>query len=166
MAKKTLIFFALLIGANPIQSYGVDTVSISGAVKVTLMVLEPTLNERELPRFIVSITNTSNKVLRALSVENRPDLQDSYCKVVINSLDRKAEMHESISDPGTILDSDYVEIQPNGALKFVLVPEILATDLLPGTYSAYVVYWIDPIDRFSKVYESPKVIFKILEKDK
>jgi hypothetical protein len=122
----------------------------------------PTVRTGARPQFSVAVTNKSSRSIRLLDVRDgrRNDLQNVYFELFIVKDGRVVDLPIVISDPGPILDADYLELKPGERLEVrELSYKRAAERLAAGEYSAFVLFWLNPQEAPTSRCRSSEVRF-------
>jgi hypothetical protein len=123
------------------------TVQVCQSANVTVTTSTPMLKAGTRPQFSVVVTNKSDRSMRVLDVRDgrRNDLQNTYFELFIVEGGRVVNLPSVISDPGPIADADYAVLTPGQRIEVrPLSYKRVAERLLPGKYSAFILFWQNP----------------------
>jgi hypothetical protein len=124
--------FAFLLGAN---------LASAGALALSMHIEPPEVKAGTWPVFVVTITNTSNDVIRILDFAARGDLQGAYLPIEVRDGSRTVDMPHAIDDPGPLSDDAYRSLGPHQSEIVGLRSVPAAIHLLePGQYTVTVQY--------------------------
>lgn len=114
------------------------------------------------PKFRLTLKNVSGHPRRVLNFGARPDLQHTYCKLIVTKGGKPVELPIAVSDPGPISDTDYLNVSSGATKVFILssFPDALEK-LQPGNYRAYVLFWQNPQQSHTTRYKSQEVKFSV-----
>ncbi|HET9384034.1 MAG TPA: hypothetical protein VFO67_02725 [Gemmatimonadales bacterium] len=134
------------------------------ATDVTVATATPTVRAGTRPEFSAVVTNRGSRSIRVLDVRNgrRTDLQNVYFELFIVQDGRVVELPIVIADPGPISDADYVVLKPGERLDVRgLSYKRAAERLAAGTYSAFVLFWLNPLEAPASRCRSSDVRFVV-----
>lgn len=134
----------------------------SASIEMALTLTWGVKDKQEIPYFNITITNVSIERISVVDIRNRLDFIDSFLDVEIVPTDNSFELSRMISDPNTVTDADFVELDPGEVLEFKLIElPIDYSELVPGKYVAQGKYRIDPVRRPFEIYKSNELIFEM-----
>ncbi len=127
---------------------------------LSLEIIQSEVPVGTVPRFRLTLKNVSDRACRILDADRRGDLRHTYYELVVLQDGRAVEVPTTISDPGPVSETDWLEILPGSTKTFTLAdfPEQFDT-LRPGMSQAYVDFWRDPLQSHTTAYTSPHVRF-------
>ena len=136
--KPTIIASVLILSVFGAKANAPVDRHTWSAVSLQLSVTSPVITGKRNPQFSVRITNSSERSVKILDIEGRPDFQNEYCEIVVEQSGALVEILSAISDPGSLQHSAYVELHPGEQWEFILPNSPHALYLLPaGTYEAF-----------------------------
>jgi len=124
---------------------------------VTVATSTPMVRAGTRPEFSVVVVNKSDRPIRVLDVRNgrRRDLQDTYFELFIVDGRRIVNLARLISDPGPVSDEDDVVLKPGERIEVRPLSYTSSTERLPpGTYSAFILFWQNPLTLTSRCRSS------------
>ena len=130
---------------------------------LTLEPVSPQIRAGTVPAFRLTLTNISDHTCRILNPSRRRwDLQYSYYALVLWKDGQ--ELPRAISDPLPVTPADWLEVAPEETRTFLFnrFPQDLKS-LRPGSYEASIRFWRDPYTSSTNAYDSPRVVFKVIE---
>jgi hypothetical protein len=72
------------------------------------------------PTFVIRIVNRSEAIVKVADLEKRKDLADSLLDIRVKDAAGDIPFRIAISDPGPIMEEDYVVILPHDELSFLV----------------------------------------------
>jgi hypothetical protein len=133
-------------------------------ISLSLAAVEKTIKRGTVPRFRLTIRNCGQDSQRVLDLRGgrRPDLHDTYCKLVVTEGDKAVDLPSAISDPGAISDNDFFDLKPGEAVTMDLSRFATMLERLPpGRYKARVRFWQDPYQSSKTSISSPAAEFVV-----
>jgi hypothetical protein len=126
MIKIIHVVFLLVAALTlPVNLYA-DELSIN------IKAITQFIRKGEVPKFNVSITNSSTTSIRIVDVVSRQDLKDVYTKLIVTKSGKPIDIPIAISDPGPI---DFLVLAPNQVISFIHNGSPLMLNYLdPGLY--------------------------------
>jgi hypothetical protein len=116
---------------------------------LSLEATSPTVKAGEIPTFRLTIRNEGASPERIIDLTGgrRPDLQDSIYDLEVTQGGTAVDIPRVISDPGPIVENDFLELKPGGKVSFELTrfPSMLGM-LAAGSYQARVRFWRVPYE--------------------
>jgi hypothetical protein len=102
--------------------------------------------------------------MRVLDVRRgrRSDLQDSYFELFIVKGPHVLDLPIAISDPGPLSDADYVVLKPGQRLEVRPLSYTRSAERLPlGDYSAFILFWQNPLEPHTSRCRSHEARFAV-----
>jgi hypothetical protein len=144
-----------------------DSATNPRSLTLALQVFENPIKEGSVPSLRLTIQNRGKIAQKVLDISGgrRVDLQHTYYDIEVIKDGKVVHLPRAISDPGPILDADYVALKPNAKITFDLTDFPVALDKLPvGKYKVRVLFWQDPFESHKKRCPSPDAEFTVSKK--
>jgi hypothetical protein len=118
-------------------------------LQFSLETTSPTVKAGEVPKFKLTICNEGDCPERIIDLTSgcRPDLQDSIYDLEVTQGGKEVDVPRIISDPGPIVENDFLELKPGEKVSFELTRFPSMFGMLPvGFYQARVRFWQVPYE--------------------
>jgi hypothetical protein len=124
------------------------------------MPAEQTIPAGTFPVLRLTVENAGGNDERV--VKPHRTLQDAYCELLIAQGCDPIELPRAISDPGPIVEEDFLTLKPGESATFEFTRYALGTHYLPpGEYQARLRYWQNPYHSSTTAVLSPSVSVKV-----
>jgi hypothetical protein len=133
-------------------------------IRLSLEASGKTVKSGEVPKFKLTIRNEGDAPERIIDLSGgrRADLQDNYYDLEVTQGGKTVDIPRAISDPGPIVEKDYLSLKPGEKVTFELTRFAAALGKLPaGTYQARVRFWQDPFQSAKTAVFSPYAEFVV-----
>jgi hypothetical protein len=133
---------------------------MSRTISLSLEPAESTIKKGVPPRFQLTLRNEGRQDERVIDLSNgrRRDLQHTYYDLEVTQEGKPVNLPRAISDPGPVMDDDYLLLKPGAMVTFELSRFPFELEWLPrGRYQARVRFWQNPSQSYTTSFYSPAV---------
>lgn len=135
-------------------------------IQLSLDAVSDTIKRGESPTFKLTIRNVGDAPERIIDLtgKRRRDLQDTYYYLEVTQAGKLVDVPRIISDPGPVVEQDFVELKPGEQVTFDLTrfPSMFGW-LPPGKYQGRVCFRQDPFAPWENAFYSPDAEFTVGE---